>query len=498
MPSTLFWLLCSEELTMLNWLERARKRGCPLLAVSTPEPLGTVQAMREWLCQQDGIGWQWDCAAGLAPLTRAAEEYGCEEHTENPDRALKWALSMPSSSLLVAQWHGEFWQDVLVRQAVRNLRDQFKANKRTLVLVGCQIAVPTGLRNDFLVWEDTLPGTCELDAVVNMIEQTTGIAPLGEQDHARAVDALRGMTAFEAEQHCAMAAQKCGIDVAALWQAKVTLVNDTPGLQCWLGGETEQDIRGLGALRADFHAMQAGRLPVRLVVWVDESEDMLAGVEGDTSGVSQDYLGTLAKHLQDTEAQSILLAGHPGTGKSLSAKIACSIFGCLGLALDLGACKSSLVGESERNLRHALQIEQAIAGHQRGQVLYVWTTNNAEALPHKLRARMQGEYFCDLPGEQEGLAIWSLYRNKYEIAPGDAYPAKCEGWTGREIARCCRLAWQFRVGLQEASCRIVPIKISQAASIAERRKNASGRYLDASAGGVYRWQERTEGRAVSL
>lgn len=480
---------------MVGWLTRARKRGCPLLAISTPEPLGTVQAIGRMMCESGERAWAWDCASGLSPTTEAAQEYGCAEHAQGPDQMLTWASTVPARGLVMAQWHGEYWQDALVRQGVLNLRDAYKANGRTLVLIGRGLQVPASLHSDFLVWDDTLPGTAQLDTTVASIEAATQCQPLS--DRMPAIDALRGMTAFEAEQQCAVAVCKDGIDVVALWQAKVRLIDNTPGLQCWQGGETATDVRGLDSLLLDFADMRDGRLPVRLVIWIDESEDVLAGVAGDTSGISQDYLGRIAGHIQDTEAQSILLAGHPGTGKSLSAKAAGGVFGCLVLALDLGACKGSLVGESESNLRHALAIERAIVGEQLGSTLWIWTTNNAEALPHKLRARMQGEYFCDLPGEQESLALWSLYRRKYGIDQAEPFP-QCEGWTGREIARCCRLAWQYRRTLQQAASRIVPICTSQAQAIAERRKQASGRYLDAAHGGVYRWSEGQSGRRIEV
>jgi hypothetical protein len=490
---------------MIEWLTKARKRGCPLLAIQTPEPLGALQVIGQDAIQHGALAWAWDCAAGLQARTTHAEEFGTEEHCAEPDLMLQWAQRMPSDGLMLAQWHQEYWQDARVRQGIMNLRDAFKRSGRTLALLGRQLTVPANLHSDFLLYTERLPGTEELESVVDEIETHL---PVKLTQHGRtvAIDALRGMTRFEAEQVTAMSYlgtseqsedTKGAIRIAELWQAKVRLINDTPGLQCWQGGECAGQVKGLNALLQDFQDIRDGRLPVRLVIWIDESEDVLAGVEGDTSGISQDYLGTLAKHIQDTEAQSILLAGHPGTGKSLSAKVAGSVFGCLVLALDLGACKGSLVGESENNLRHALAIERAIVGNQLGSTLWIWTTNNAEALPHKLRARMQGEYFCDLPGEQESLAIWSLYRARYEIPQSDAFPS-CEGWTGREIARCCRLAWQYKRTLQEASTRIVPIRVSQAKAIQERRKQASGRYLDASRGGVFSWQEQREGRKVEV
>jgi hypothetical protein len=301
------------------------------------------------------------------------------------------------------------------------------------------------------------------------------------------------MGRFATEQHCSMAWTDGGIDVGQVWASKVALINDTPGLQCWQGEEKMSDLRGLDGFVRDMRALANGRLPVRLVVWVDESEDTFAGVTGDTSGISQDYLGVLSKHIQDTRAQSILLAGQPGTGKSFAAKAAGSFFGCLVLALDLGACKGGLVGQSEQQLRRALAVERAIVGHELGSTLWVWTSNNPGAIPAKMRARNQAEYFFDLPGEQEALSIWSLHRGRYEIDPGEAFPQECDGWTGREIERCCRLAWQYRCSLIEAGRRIVPIRLSQGEEISARRKASSGRFISPVTGEVF-LSERAEGK----
>lgn len=480
---------------MIQWLTRARKRGCPLLAISTPEPIGTVLQIAQYACDQAIHAWSWDCASGLQALTQSADAYGCEEHTSNPDQMLAWARSIPQDGLIVAQWHGEYWQDALVRQGIMNLRNPYKAHGRSLVLIGRQLRIPGILHSDFLTHEDTLPDTDKFIGIIADLEASTGINTVKE-DRERAVDALRGMTQFEAEQQFAMAATKEGIDIAQLWQAKVRLINDTPGLTYWEGSETRANVVGLEGIMQYLEAEAQGRLPVSLVIWADEAEDTFAGSEGDTSGISQDYLGRIAGHMVDTEARGLILFGHSGTGKSHTAKAAGSIFQCPVLAFDMGAMKGSLVGESESNLRHALAIERAIVGNRKGTTLWLWTTNNPEKIPPKIRSRSQPEWFYDLPGEQEQLPIWALYMAQYELEK-QTFP-DFDGWTGREIKQCCFEAWNKRQSLVQAARYVVPSSTSQASAIAARRKQASGRYLDASKGGVYRLMESTQERKVQL
>lgn len=59
--------------------------------------------------------------------------------------------------------------------------------------------------------------------------------------------------------------------------------------------------------------------------------------------------------------KGILLLGHPGTGKSLTAKAVASAWGLPLLRLDLGALKSKYVGESEGNIRKALAVAEAVS-----------------------------------------------------------------------------------------------------------------------------------------
>ena len=68
--------------------------------------------------------------------------------------------------------------------------------------------------------------------------------------------------------------------------------------------------------------MLGGKRAARAIVFVDEIEKQLGGASGDTSGVTQDQLGTLLGFMQDTQATGILLLGPPGSGKSATSKAA--------------------------------------------------------------------------------------------------------------------------------------------------------------------------------
>ena len=59
--------------------------------------------------------------------------------------------------------------------------------------------------------------------------------------------------------------------------------------------------------------------------------------------------------------KGVLIAGVPGCGKSLSAKAAANLFGVPLLRLDMGRLLGKYVGESESNMRKAIELAEAIS-----------------------------------------------------------------------------------------------------------------------------------------
>ena len=109
------------------------------------------------------------------------------------------------------------------------------------------------------------------------------------------------------------------------------------------GGEesTSATLAGWRMPKSSSDVCSSGRTPPRAVVFVDEIEKALAGASGDTSGVSQSFLGTLLSFMQDQEAQGCLFLGPPGAAKSAVAKAAGTTAGIPTIAFDLSSMKAS-------------------------------------------------------------------------------------------------------------------------------------------------------------
>jgi hypothetical protein len=229
-----------------------------------------------------------------------------------------------------------------------------------------------------------------------------------------------------------------------------------------------------------------------------------------------------------TQAQvrprGVLLLSPAGCGKSQLCKALGNEVGRPTLRVDLSRLLGSLVGESERNLRQALTLAEAmqpcvlffdeldkglagvsgsvgdsgvaarmfgglltwLADHT-SDVFVVATANAIDQLPPELaRAeRFDGVFFIDLPTREQKDAIWRIHRQRYGIDDSRARPDD-EQWTGAEIAACCRLAALLEAPLTSAAQNIVPVAISAAENLDRLRRWASGRCLAADRGGVYR------------
>ena len=484
---------------LLSQLKSARRCSVPLVSISTPDPWATVEAICEALRGEklavdvpagpDGIPLvarvEWDYVRGMTGRNTAGQEWvkGLGEFDEtqhNPFRALVVAQKLPPGAVLFFHLAHRFIQEPAVIQAVANLRDPFKGNQRTLCLLGQGMTLPPELQGDVVALDEPLPGPEELSQIVGEAHEAHDIN-LDTQSHQRAVEAIQGLPAFQAEQVVAMCLRREGVDVAGLWQRKRDQVEQTPGLKVFHGGEAFEAVGGCEVVKDFLTRIMQGKARPNAVVFIDEIEKMLGG-KGDTSGVSQDQLGTILSYMQDQNAAGMIFVGPPGAAKSAVAKAAGNVAGIPTIQLDLGAAKGSLVGQSEQQMRTALKVITAVSN---GRSLWVATCNSIAELPPELRRRFTlGTFFFDLPTEIERAKIWHIYAAKYPDLDMAQRPAD-DGWTGAEIRQCCDIAWRIGCTLREAAAFVVPVSRSAADALERLRSQAEGRFLSASYPGVY-------------
>ncbi len=473
----------------------ARSVSTPLIAIRTADPASTAQFVTEAVKQyrQPPPVVAWDVTRGLY----AAGKEGVNEltgvlgerdpATVGPADALVLARDLAEDTVLLYANAHRFWNESSVMQGIWNLRDAFKSNGRLLVLLVTPGAtLPPELAQDVLTLDEPLPS---LDSLEHIVESTFHDAGLKEPDTTQmvsAVDALIGLAAFPAEQALAMSLVKGGLDPEDLWERKRQIIEQTPGLSVWRGGETFENLGGLDNVKGFLHAVLAGIDPPRVIVFIDEIEKAFAGTGTDLSGVKTEMAGTMLTWMQDHEADGTIFIGPPGSAKSATAKATGGTAGVPTIAFDLTAMESSLVGASGDRLRAALKVVEAVS---QGRTLFIATCNSITSLPPELRRRFTlGTFFFDLPTTEEREAIWRIYLEKFGVSgelPND------QGWTGAEIKECCRKAYRLKTSLVDAAQYIVPISRSAADQIKALRQTAAGKFISASKPGVYRFEDET-------
>jgi hypothetical protein len=406
----------SEEFRAV--IKAARRVGTPLLAVRTADPASAMTQVCAGLNgkQSPPPVLVWDFIGGLqgrneAGKSAVAKLLGESSPVLGPGDVLSIAQKIAADAVLFLLNPQRVWEQPDVVQGIWNLRDVFKAGGQMLMVVTPTGAtLPVELQNHVMVIDEPLPSTQDLS---NLVAETFDSANLPAPDDAtlsKAVDALVGLAAFPAEQVLAMSLSKNGLDLDRLWERKCQVVEQTPGLTIWRGGETFDQIGGCENIKRFLTAVLHGREAPRVIVFVDEIEKAFAGAGTDMSGVKTEMTGTMLSWMQDRGADGIIFIGPPGAAKSAVAKAAGATAGIPTVAFDLSTMQSSLVGGSGERLRAALQVVDAIS---QGRSLWIATCNSITSLPPELRRRFTlGTFFFDLPSADEREAIWNIYRKR--------------------------------------------------------------------------------------
>lgn len=192
--------------------------------------------------------------------------------------------------------------------------------------------------------------------------------------------------------------------------------------------------------------------------------------------------------------KGILLLGVQGGGKSLAAKAVAGLWGIALLRLDVGALYNKYHGETERNLREALKLADAMSpcvlwldeiekgmsqgsndngtsqrllgtlltwmAERRTRVFIVATSNDISQLPPELirKGRLDEIFFVDLPDADVRKDIFVIHLNKRNCLP-DQFDLQqlvvaSEGFSGSEIEQAIVAA------LYNAAAQAKPLDIA--------------------------------------
>jgi len=435
----------------------------------------------------------WDIEQGLQ-ISGQANGQPADGGGSDPLAAIRSinALANADSSaiLVLANFHRHLASpeivQALARQAVLG-----KQNRTFLVILSPVLSLPVELEKLFAVVEHDLPDRQQILEIAQGVGTEEDELPVGA-DLDRVLDAAAGLTRYEVENAFSLSLiRHRRIEPDAVWELKEGMLKKSGLLHLHRGSERFDTLGGLQGLKA--FCLRSMR--------------------------RQGHANPLKR------PKGCLLLSPPGCGKSQFAKCLGAESGRPTLILEIGSLMGSLVGSTESNIRQALkvidamspcvvmvdEVEKALAGvassgstdsgvtarlfgtfltwlNDRTSDSYViCTCNDIAKLPPEFSRseRFDGIWFLDIPGREQKDAIWDIYLKIFELDTNQARP-KDDQFTGAEIRACCRLAALLDLPLTAAAQNVVPVAVTAAESVERLRQWASGRCLDAEAGGTYR------------
>ena len=481
-----------SESTLVQSFKAARRVSTPIVAIETPDAAATIAMMRRALPDKTPT-LAWDCAKGLRGLNpygeAAAAAIGLDPNASvNATETLLALEKLPELSIVFFHNFHLQIKETPVIQALWNLRDLYKLNKRTVVLLGPGFSLPAELAGDVIVLAEHLPTRAELSAILDQQYKNAGLELPDDETRLAALDALVGLASYTAEQVTAMSLEKTGVNVPKLWERKIkTLQNN--GIEVYKPGPNDttlDELKGLDNV-VNYAKKLINAKAFNLIVFIDEMDKSLAGGMSEhvgDSGVGKDQVQQILTYMNDTKSPGLMLAGTAGSGKSQLPKAMGAVSGKPVVFLDFGGLKGMHVGESEAKIRNFLKVITATA---EGKVLFVGTANRTTMFTPEMNRRFKKQFFFDELSKDARKAVWTVYVRKNKLTPIQATIPEGfdKGWTGAEIQAACEEAAQFGDSVVEVAQFIIPQSVSAAKTIAQMRRESAGRFLSASKPGWY-------------
>lgn len=319
------------------------KAGYPAIYLQTGEDIRTTSELKAAAKELNRKLFIWTYGLGLVEEGKAGSLVA---ETDTSDAVLKHILDKKDqrnggNEIYQLRLFSHWMDEPIIQSRLLDIIPFFKGTKRMLVITSPTVKLPPEVEKEFTLIESSLPTAEELrpviDGIVNGSKLTGNLAPNPE----RVTDLLKaalGLTTSEAENALTLAYVRPRMNKTDdLWNHRIVL---------------EEKCRAL---------KKTG-----LLEYVDVSADGLNQVGG--LEVLKGWVRRRKRAFTD-EAKTfglpppcgILLVGPAGCGKSLTAKAVSGELNLPLLRLDMGKMFGSLVGQSEANMRQAIQIAEAVS-----------------------------------------------------------------------------------------------------------------------------------------
>jgi hypothetical protein len=476
----------------------------PAIAIDSVEEERVESLVREVAAELRLPLFQWSVTRGL---TREGGEPHGMFGTNDPIGVLKHLETLTVEAVFHMRDLAVHLQRPEIQRAFLDAAAKFSKTRATMILSGLATELPAAVSHAIVHLQLHLPGSDELRALVGVVTgamKSSGRAitvDLSPSDLDALVGAMSGLTLNQARQALAYAAladgRLAGDDVARILERKARLIQDGGLLEYYPPAENAFEIGGFDRFRE----------------WLDRAR---VGFQPEARALNLD------------PPRGVLLVGVQGCGKSLAAKVIAREWRMPLLKLDAGRLLDKFIGESEKNLRRALEMAESMAptvlwideiekgfavgssdadgglGRRLLGTFLTWlqehqapvfvaaTANDLSALPPELmrKGRFDEIFFVDLPDRAERAAILGIHlklrhqdSSKFDL---DTIAAASEGFSGAEleqavVASLYRTLYEKRpldTALLLSMIRAtVPLSVSRREEIAALRTYATGRFV---------------------
>jgi SpoVK/Ycf46/Vps4 family AAA+-type ATPase len=420
----------------------------PILVVETPEEGRFVDLVENVANLENQPLFTWSCVVGL----RRAATREAYPNTRELILAVREIPKSPQNGIYVFLDAMPFLDNPEVIRTVREIAFNAERANRTLVFVGARVALDADLQRMSASFRPALIGAAEVRKLVkdefdnyNYQMGTTGLR--GDQAaYEMLVQHLVGLSRDDARRLVRQAIEHEGAitleDVARVLKMKHESLGQGGTLQMVTEVESLEHVGG----------------QARFKKWLELRRDA--------------FLRKAGTEKLDVP-KGVLLLGVQGAGKSLAARAVAGAWRVPLLRLDFGALYNKFHGETERNLRTALEtaaqmapcilwldeIEKGVAGggedggvsrrvlgtlltwmsERRERVFLIATANDIESLPPELlrKGRFDEIFFVDLPSPACRVDIFRIHLGKRSHAVDqfdlETLAATSELFSGAEI-----------------------------------------------------------------
>lgn len=432
----------------LHDLEAIIRSRTPLIAVESNEEPQIVTLVRQIAARMELAAFRWTVTEGLQAFDPNEQP---AQSVLKSNEVLSYIKNSSKNSMFVLLDFHPYLQDAIHVRHLKDIALSYAKHFSTVVIVGYAVQMPEELKPFTAPFRLPLPTMDELRRIV-----FDAAAEWGGEHGQREVETtnkamdllvrnLVGLTATDARRLATKAINDDGViaesEMPGVMRAKYELLGRDSPLSFEYETANFSDIGGMARLRQ--------WLEVRKSFFTYGSQPNLDPPRG------------------------MLLLGVQGCGKSLAAKAAAGIFGVPLLRLDFGVLYNKYYGETERNLRKALEtaevmspcvlwmdeIEKGLAvgddddglsrrvlgalltwlSERRKAVFVVATANDITRLPPEMvrKGRFDEIFFVDLPSAKNRQNIFEIHLRKRNLVPAKfdlpMLTEASDGFSGSEI-----------------------------------------------------------------